>query len=152
MRTRDSKIDYLKCFAIYLVILGHLIQSVTTGFSDNIIYNVIYSFHMPLFVFLSGLTACKSRDVINYNFILKKFKSLMITFLMWAFVSSILIYKLNLMMNINHILDILITPDKGLWFLWSLFFIYIFYYFSVKISKGVRPLLLFDDNNTDKKI
>jgi fucose 4-O-acetylase-like acetyltransferase len=97
---------------------------------------------MPLFIFLSGLTANKSYNSINYNFILKKFKSLIIPFFMWAFVSSFLVYKLNLMMNLNHILEIVKTPDKGLWFLWSLFFINILYFFSLKISSGVTPLLL----------
>ena len=46
---RDETVDILKGFAIFCVVLGHLkpISQIT---------NFIYSFHMPLFIFLSGIT------------------------------------------------------------------------------------------------
>ena len=45
---RDSSIDALKAVMVFLVVLGH------TGGYDPLIRKVIYSFHMPVFVFLSG--------------------------------------------------------------------------------------------------
>ena len=50
-QTRIQWIDTAKLIGIYLVILGHI------SMSYKEITNVIYSFHMPLFFFLSGLTA-----------------------------------------------------------------------------------------------
>lgn len=48
-------IDYLKAFAIFLVILGHTIQQ--TAEHDPFfsrLFAIIYSFHMPLFMAISG--------------------------------------------------------------------------------------------------
>lgn len=48
-------LDLLKCFAIFLVIWGHSIQYFkSTAYFDEPIYRIIYSFHMPLFMALSG--------------------------------------------------------------------------------------------------
>lgn len=60
---RDKKIDVLKGIAIYLVVMGHVIAWFFKDFSANrdslpinamALWNFIYSFHMPLFMFLSG--------------------------------------------------------------------------------------------------
>lgn len=48
-------IDYLKSFAIFTVILGHSIQQVSGSSHLSYVYDVIYSFHMPLFMTISGL-------------------------------------------------------------------------------------------------
>lgn len=44
---RDQTIDFLKGIAIYLVVLGHINVA-------RPVENVIYSFHMSLFMSLSG--------------------------------------------------------------------------------------------------
>jgi len=142
MRSRESKIDNLKCFAMYLVILGHSIQSINLNYNENILYRIIYSFHMPLFIFLSGFTTYKSKEDLNLFFIVKKIKSLLIPFISWALFSSFIVYKFNLIKNLYNILDILYNPDKGLWFLWSLFFINIFYYVSKKITNKISFLFI----------
>lgn len=48
---RIAYIDRLKGLAIILVVIGHLLKTGETG----MLYRFIYSFHMPLFMFLSGL-------------------------------------------------------------------------------------------------
>lgn len=48
---RLPNIDFLKGFLIILVIAGHILQGT---FSDNFLRYAIYSFHMPLFVGISG--------------------------------------------------------------------------------------------------
>ena len=52
---RDLRIDGLKYFLVCMVVLGHCIQPfrydhAVTGW----LYGIIYSFHMPLFIILSG--------------------------------------------------------------------------------------------------
>lgn len=54
MNNRIQYIDRLKGMAILLVVIGHL-MAFCTGGERNPIYEVICSFHMPLFMFLSGL-------------------------------------------------------------------------------------------------
>lgn len=51
-KIRIQYIDRLKGLAIILVVMGHIF-----GFSqpDDPITKFIYTFHMPLFMFLSGL-------------------------------------------------------------------------------------------------
>ena len=50
-------IDALKGFTILLVVLGHVLQ--VRYDIDNLLYRYIHSFHMPLFMFLSGYVSYK---------------------------------------------------------------------------------------------
>lgn len=53
--------DSLKGWLMLLVILGHAIQSVLGGDCDsNHLWNLIYSFHMPAFMAISGWLAYRS--------------------------------------------------------------------------------------------
>ena len=54
MTSRYEYIDRLKGLAILLVVMGHLMAFSLIA-SRNPIFTVISSFHMPLFMFLSGL-------------------------------------------------------------------------------------------------
>ena len=64
MENRNIAIDIAKGIGIILVVWGHVIQvSAGEGNFDywgNSIFEIIYSFHMPLFIFLSGFTASYS--------------------------------------------------------------------------------------------
>ena len=53
---RDFRMDNLKGLLIFLVVLGHLLELVA-GAGSVWLYRVIYSFHMPAFVFCSGYFA-----------------------------------------------------------------------------------------------
>lgn len=55
MKSRNEYIDIAKGIAIFLVVWGHVIKyTLPTG---NDIYNLIYSFHMPVFFCISGYFA-----------------------------------------------------------------------------------------------
>ncbi len=55
---RLQQFDALKLFAIYLVIFGHCLQHLlSTDHVDETGYVIIYSFHMPLFIMISGYFA-----------------------------------------------------------------------------------------------
>lgn len=51
MANRNYKYDSIKGLLILLVILGHCIEKFEGG---DMLYRIIYSFHMPAFVFVSG--------------------------------------------------------------------------------------------------
>lgn len=57
MKQRIDYIDRMKGLAIFLVVMGH-VYGMTFAQSDDVACRVISSFHMPLFMFLSGLVAC----------------------------------------------------------------------------------------------
>ena len=50
---RDARFDNLKGILIFLVVFGHLLELVG-GPAAAWLYRLIYSFHMPAFVFCSG--------------------------------------------------------------------------------------------------
>ena len=53
---RIAYIDFLKAFAIATVLLGHSVEQLSgEAFWDHPIWAFLYSFHMPLFIFVSGL-------------------------------------------------------------------------------------------------
>ncbi len=49
--------DNLKCFLILCVLVGHLLEVCTDLTVRHPLYKIIYSFHMPAFLFLSGFFA-----------------------------------------------------------------------------------------------
>ena len=57
MKQRIDYIDRMKGMAIFLVVMGHVYGMVFNQ-SEDVTYKWISSFHMPLFMFLSGLVAC----------------------------------------------------------------------------------------------
>jgi fucose 4-O-acetylase-like acetyltransferase len=117
---RDTLLDALKGTAILLVLLGHAIQSNVVAFDDNVIFRVIYSFHMPLFMFISGFIAYGTKKFDN-KFLIKKFKSLVVPFVLWYIISYFVQgYHLNVNFK-QYVIRCILSPDYGLWFLWVLF-------------------------------
>lgn len=92
-----SVIDKTKIVATLLVVLGHIVRMYTgfgvIGMPQDVIltfvHNFIYSFHMPLFVFISGVIffICK-REKNKYNvewiFISKKAKRLLLPYIIFS--------------------------------------------------------------------
>lgn len=131
---RNVLIDILKGIAIFLVVIGHSIQYNTVSSQNNIIFKFIYSFHLPLFMFLSGYLAFKIKDF-NFKLILKKFKGLVIPFLTWRI---LLIVPIIILLNypiMPLIIKTLTNPaDGSLWFLWILFLNFILLTISVRLT------------------
>lgn len=124
---RNQNIDYLKAFGIYLVILGHLIENLNENFDNNILFKFIYSIHMPLFIFLSGVLIDKNK-ILTRDFLQKKTEGLLLPFLVWALIKSITLGFINKSIFINTFVKTLLYPDNGLWFLVTLFWINIIYF------------------------
>ncbi len=55
MKQRLEYIDILRGFAIFLVVLGHVLEH--AGLKDDFLFYFIYSFHMPLFICISGFVS-----------------------------------------------------------------------------------------------
>jgi fucose 4-O-acetylase-like acetyltransferase len=53
-KQRDSFFDVLKFVLIVFVILGHVVERSLSDYYMRLLYTYIYSFHMPLFIFVSG--------------------------------------------------------------------------------------------------
>jgi peptidoglycan/LPS O-acetylase OafA/YrhL len=89
---RLDYIDALKGFAILLVVMGHVLAGYYPSYKDAldansqgmILWRVIYSFHMPLFMFCSGFVFYKTKEYFSTknttSLIGKRFKGLMIPY------------------------------------------------------------------------
>lgn len=59
--SRQSSLDFLKLFLVFLVVAGHIIERYSLG-QGQVIYRWIYLFHMPAFIFLSGMLSSSTID------------------------------------------------------------------------------------------
>ena len=56
-RVRDNQFDNITAILIFCVVLGHVISNFGRTGSAAVIYDIIFSFHMPAFLFVSGYFA-----------------------------------------------------------------------------------------------
>jgi fucose 4-O-acetylase-like acetyltransferase len=132
---RDDFLDIAKGIAIILVVIGHTLQYNIANVEDNLWFRIIYAFHMPLFVFLSGAVASLwfnpsevalgARASLNFAKarVSKAFKRLFIPFVAWTVIA--LIYKGDYPIG-NHLLRAFREPDRSLWFLLCIFYCIIY--------------------------
>lgn len=145
---RNILIDVLKGFAILLVVIGHSVQYNMPGhFDHSLIFRVIYSYHMPFFMFLSGFVSFGTFDGSKAKLV-KRFKSLIIPFWCWFLISyifSLIIFYLRGGSQpdfLKSIVEILKSPDHGLWFLWVLFLNILVLFASLKITHKYEEIVL----------
>jgi len=121
-----------------LVVVGHCIPDASAigGVSDpvmRLIYNTIYSFHMPLFFFISGYflsrNKIKSKNQSRLNIIKKRIDRLLVPYifvgLCYAPFKLLLSNFANKPYDLSQIWQMIIgvNPDGELWFLYALFVI-----------------------------
>lgn len=144
MKKRIEYIDIAKGIGILLVVMGHNDFAVVSPF----MYKVIYSFHMPLFFFLSGYFLNTAAGF--WNFLRKRFNSLMkpyffILFLIYA--GGISFGKMGFQNAFTRIVKSLYGTGYyldwvQLWFLPHLFVvsIYAFLFYAVMGRVNNRPV------------
>lgn len=103
--------DILKAVLIFFVVLGHSIDTFSTNTALKTVYLCIYTFHMPLFVFISGFfSKWNKRKFFGYFLLYFIFTILQI--LLKVFVISP-----NASYTFSKILKMFVNPLWGLWFL-----------------------------------
>ena len=132
MKERCGYIDVVKALTIYLVVLGHVIQfwQYQDCWWTDRVFLLIYSFHMPLFMMVSGLVVGMYRKTTPYLlFIRKRFVQLIVPYLSWAFIDVLRKDNFDCCMIFTY-------PNNFLWFLWALFFISIMVEACLNINKA----------------
>lgn len=116
-KERLKWVDFIKGFAILLVFLGHVVQFTYNGdYQDSVVFRYIYSFHMPLFMFVSGYVSYKA--ILSWNTIGKRAVQLLLPFFVWP----IIYHTVDGTLSLETYRDLILNPSGGLWFLWVLFF------------------------------
>lgn len=121
-RTRIIWLDSLKGWLMLLVILGHAIQStLTKDCFDNPLWNLIYSFHMPAFMAVSGWLAYRP-ETTGGGYLRnckRRVFQLLVPYVLWSILTSIIHGRIS----IKTATTMILYPDSSFWFLWILFII-----------------------------
>ena len=112
---RIEYIDILRGIAMILVLIGH---------NDTILTNYIYSFHIPLFFFISGLTY-KGNSVSLKEVIKKRFRNIVIPYIKNEF-------NPNIIKTLNRLSEIIKEEDE---------------YVQSETEKIFKEILLTDEKN-----
>lgn len=130
---RIAYLDIAKCVAIFLVLWGHAItQLMNHEVTDNRFYMLIYAFHMPLFMTMSGFFASRSMKMSLIELFKKKFKQLIIPALsfgvLWYIHDAIVGARMLSLKSFIHL------EAEAYWFLKSLFFAYLIVYVTHRFT------------------
>lgn len=142
-------IDLLKGYGMILVIIGHV-------HTPNILNTFIYSFHMPLFFILSGMTIRlnKLENIDFKSFFLSKVSNYLIPYItvelfllpLW-YIRVVFINKqpIDVIKNLLGILignaEIVAFSSSTTWFVLTLFLSHIIFACLVKIAKGDERII-----------
>lgn len=86
---RVEWVDIAKLIGMFAIYLGHF------GTAAGLSYPFVFSFHVPLFFFISGCVSNYERDCSVKEYLLKKFKRILIPFYGFASLSIIINVVLN---------------------------------------------------------
>lgn len=122
--TRDESFDFIKGFLIFLVVWGHVIQYFYNGnFLESSIYIWIYSFHMPLFILISGYFALGTINKSTKECIHTRMQRLLVPAIIWTIIRFIAIEQYNI--SEKGLIQSIYSSFRGIWFLYCLFALYV---------------------------
>lgn len=130
--------DFLKMFAMFMVLWGHAIQHLQTGdVWGESMHKFIYSFHLPLFMTIAGFFSLSSLKISWGAFGKKKGTQLLLPCFSWG----IILYGVIAIMNVFCGAHISYSPFfvffQHFWFLKSLFACYLIAYVGLKLCKRI---------------
>lgn len=116
-QNRDYSFDFIKGLLIYLVIYGHVLYA---WGGSQIIYVVIYSFHMPLFIFISGYFARRTLSLPIGDCVKRTWDHLLLPAVIWT---AVYFFVFHLFANEDWPRKIIYSM-RCVWFLYCLSFLY----------------------------
>ncbi len=113
---RNYLLDNAKITLMFLVVFGHCLELINNSPIVQTLYLVIYCFHIPLFVLISGMLA--NTDITKKD-LFRQVSSLLIPLLIFEVLYELLEFVRY--GSLSHY-TLNLQPYWLLWFLWSLFF------------------------------
>lgn len=152
---RMIELDIMKFWGILLVVLGHITNMYTpqglvhpTIQSDSLamVSTFVYSFHMPLFVFVSGCVCAFQIEVLQrkvsfVNLIQKKSKRLLIPYLVFGILLIVLMIGCGFRDNmVDYAYNgVLLSKDsRHLWFVLMLFEVFVLFWCMNKMVEWLK--------------
>lgn len=130
---RIISIDIAKAICIILVVIGHYVPDNSPEWYVTL-HDIIYTFHMPLFMFASGYVYIATKKNVEYGeFLMKKIKRLMVPYLATSFIVITIKLLTQGNMSVDHpvtyesYLRMFYLPEAGffLWFIWALWWMFV---------------------------
>jgi len=135
MRSRELWVDYAKAIGIILVVYGHVARGVCQSFNSmnssfQLVDSVIYSFHMPLFFFLSGIFFIASTKKHGHKkMLISKIDTILYPYILWSLLQGIIEFGLSPYTNrhatLTEVFSLLWEPRAQFWFLYTLLFCFL---------------------------
>jgi fucose 4-O-acetylase-like acetyltransferase len=141
-RQRVYWVDYCRGVGIFLVVVSHVLAGLQPSgiISDSPWYQFVeewlYTFHMPLFFFISGLFVQRSARRPFPGFILDKAAVLVYPYFVWSILQGLLqtSHLVNHPLPVIALLNIWYVPIDQYWFFYTLFVSMIIYRLFYQIS------------------
>lgn len=150
-KERMGWVDTAKAIGIVFVVLGH--------HHEHILYNYIYTFHMPLFFFLSGMMFKRKSDQSFVGFAAKRAQTLLVPYFIFSFALFTLWWFLGRYLDANvtagyslekNFIGIFYAQGQmeymrwglEMWFLPCLFLTTLMYYFLASLSPFIQALVI----------
>ena len=107
-KEREYKYDNIKAMLIFFVVFGHLLEMLS-GNVSNKIYIFIYTFHMPIFIYISGyFSKGNMKSIAKFTYI----------YLIWQTIS----YLFDVIILKTKINFSLTLPTWTLWYVFAMIF------------------------------
>ena len=130
---RDAWVDYAKAIGIVLVVYGHVARGLyNAGIPMNVplyerVDSIVYSFHMPLFFFLSGIFFLHSLHRRgSLALVANKVDTILYPYILWSLIQGLTEVWLSRYTNgkvpLTEVLA-LWNPRAQFWFLYALFLV-----------------------------
>lgn len=131
MKKRIALWDNLKFLLIIFVVIGHYTQQFRTD-NETLqrIYVFIYSFHMPIFIFVTGLFSKKAVDEKNIKKTLPYFTCF--------FATTLILFITKALLGWAPVFE-LFSPSGISWYLMSMFFMFLI----TMLIKDYKPQYIF---------
>lgn len=125
--------DVMQGIAMILVVLGHHRFKFMPEWYEHM-FAWIYTFHMPLFIFISGfLVRYSYKGVHNWKeykqYVTKRIKKFFLPFLIVGTIGTLATWDFNdINVLLNNLLNLIISPKQSeVTFLWYIYLLFIFY-------------------------
>lgn len=135
MQKEIPYINFIKYALMFLVVFGHCIEPFVGIPFFKALYLTIYTFHMPLFVFITGFLAKYNKNKCIRFLII--FLILQVIHIVPTIIQTLIVGSQNL--TFYEIIKIILTPGWTLWFLPAL----VLWMFSLKFFKHISYLDIF---------
>lgn len=147
-KDRNQFIDIIRGIAMLLVVLGHTMTGCTVDSQQSLLFNIVWSLQMPLFILISGYVTKYSCTIWNvkglFKYIKRRTVAYMLPWFVWSFLIRGIVFGQKGFLDIKSLIW---NMDSGYWFLATIW--------SISMIFGVASYvaeLVGKDNNLKKQM